>query len=290
MTALLEVLKKSEAFLAARGIESARLDAQILLAHGLGIRKIDLYLQHDRPLEEPELERLRGLVRERARGVPVAYLTGEREFFSLSFRVTRETLVPRPETEGLVEAALAALERTLAPRVADVGTGSGCVIVALLNRLPTSTGVATDISAAALEVARGNAERHGVSSRISLLEGNLLDPLRGTAHWGALDAVLSNPPYIVRGDPTLQLHVATHEPAAALYVEGSDPLAPARAIAEAAQTALAPGGLLAIEVGAESGAAARALLAGLGYLDVVVRPDGAGIPRIVSGRNPPAPA
>ena len=288
MTLLLDVLKRSEAFLAARGIESARLDAQVLLAHGLGIRKIDLYLQHDRPLSEPELERLRGLVRERARGVPVAYLTGEREFFSLPFRVTRDTLVPRPETEGLVEAGLLALSGAAAPRVADVGTGSGCVIVALLHRLPSATGTATDVSKAALLVARENALRHGVLSRVELLEGSLLDPLRSTPAWGALDAVLSNPPYVVRGDPALDSRVAEHEPAAALYVEGDDPLAPAREIAAAALSALAPGGFLAIEVGAGSGGAAQEMLVGLGFAGVRVAADGAGIPRVVSGRSPAA--
>jgi len=284
--ALLEVLKKATSWLGERGLESPRLDAEVLLAHGLGIRRLDLYLQHDRPLSPDELTKLRALVQERGKGIPVAYLTGVREFYALPFTVTRDVLVPRPETEGLVEVALAALRPLPAPRFADVGTGSGCVAVAVLHALPAAHGVATDLSAAALAVARGNAGRHGVAERFTAFEGSLLGPLRATDDFGRFDAVLSNPPYVVRGDPSVQPSVAAHEPALALYVPGADPLELAGALAREALEALAPGGLLAIEIGAGSGPAAGALLAGLGYLDVTVRPDGAGIPRIAVGRRP----
>ncbi len=284
--ALLEVLKKATSWLGERGFESPRLDAEVLLAHGLGIRRLDLYLQHDRPLSDEELARLRALVQERGKGIPVAYLTGVREFYALPFAVTRDVLVPRPETEGLVELALEVLRPLPAPRFADVGTGSGCIAVALLHALPAAHGIATDVSAAALTVARANAARHGVSERFVAHEGSLLDPVRGTDDFGRLDAVLSNPPYVVRGDPSLQASVAAHEPALALYVPGADPLELAGALAREALEALAPGGLLAIEIGAGSGPAAGALLTGLGYGDVAVRPDGAGIPRIATGRRP----
>lgn len=284
--ALLEVLKKATSWLGERGLESPRLDAEVLLAHGLGIRRLDLYLQHDRPLSADELARLRALVQERGKGIPVAYLTGVREFYALPFTVTREVLVPRPETEGLVELALSALRPLEAPRFADVGTGSGCIAVAVLHALPAARGLVTDVSAGALGVARANAARHGVTERLTAYEGSLLGPLRTTEDYGRLDAVLSNPPYVVRGDPSLQPSVAAHEPALALYVPGADPLELAGALAREALEALAPGGLLAMEIGAGSGAAAEALLVGLGYREVAVRPDGAGLPRFAVGRRP----
>jgi release factor glutamine methyltransferase len=285
---LLEVLKKATAWFAERGLDTPRLDAELLIAHALGVGRLEVYLQHDRPLREPELARMRALVAERARGVPVAYLTGVREFYALAFEVTPDVLVPRPETEGLVDAARKALEGVPAPRFADVGVGSGCVTVALLHHLPAGTAFGTDRSAGALAVAARNAARHGVADRLALREGHLLEPLRGDGVFGTLDAVVSNPPYVVRGDPTLAPDVAAHEPAAALYVPADDPLAFAREIAETAREALVPGGFLAIEIGAGSGPAAEALLEGLGYRAVATAPDGAGIPRVVSGRTPPA--
>jgi release factor glutamine methyltransferase len=283
---LIEVLQKASAFLAERGFESFRLDAEILLAHGLAIRRIALYLQHDRPLDEAELARLRRLVMERGKGVPVAYLTGVRDFHALTFRVTRDVLVPRPETEGLVDLAIAALKDLEAPVVVDVGTGSGCVVVSILHAVPRARGVGTDVSAAALGVARENASRHGVLDRLDLLEGHLLEPLRGDPRWGTFDAVVSNPPYVVRGDPALDRHVAAHEPALALYVPGADALEVAGHLAGAARTALRPGGLLACEIGAGSGDAARALLERLGFADVAVDADAGGIPRVARGRRP----
>jgi len=283
---LLDVLKKTTSFFEARRLELPRLEAEVLIAHGLGLRRLDLYLQFDRPLSEAELAPLRDLVRERGRGVPAAYLTGAREFFALPFRVTRDVLVPRPETEGLVEVALERLRDVPSPRVADVGTGSGCVALAFLKERPDAFAYATDVSAAALAVARGNATALGVADRFDAREGSVLAPLAGDAAAAALDAVLSNPPYIVRGDPTVAPDVAAHEPAAALYVAGDDPLEVAAAVAREARGLLRPGGLLALEVGAGSGAAAQALLTRLGYVEVAVRADLGGIPRIVFGSAP----
>jgi release factor glutamine methyltransferase len=283
MPRLIEVLQKATAYLTSKGVETPRLDAEVLLAHGLGMKRLDLYLQHDRPLDERELERLRAPVVERGRGVPVAYLTGEREFYSLPFRVTRDVLIPRPETEAVVEAALKRLRGREAPRFADLGTGSGCIAVAVLHRLPAARGIAVDVSAAAVEVARGNAHRHGVDDRLTLHVGSWLDPLRGGEAWGRLDAVLSNPPYVEPGDPTLAPDVAANEPAGALYAPKGDALAPAREIATAAREALAPGGLLAIEIGPASAPRAEALLRDLGYEDVSVLADLGGRPRVVVG-------
>lgn len=283
---LVEVLKRSASWLAERGLESPRLEAELLLAHGLGLRRLDLYLQHDRPISEAERDRLRALVTERARGVPLAYVTGEREFYSLPFRVDRRVLIPRPETEHLVEAAhrhLLGMDRGV---LADVGTGSGCIVVAALHGLPAARGHALDRSAAALEVARENAERHGVTARVAFHEGDLLAPLRGTPDWGRLDVVVSNPPYIVRSDPTVAPDVAAHEPPEALYVAGDDPLEPFRRLAEQALSALRAGGLLAVEVGAGSARAGLAHLERLGYREVRSIPDLAGIERVVLGLRP----
>jgi release factor glutamine methyltransferase len=277
------VLKRSAAWLAERGIGSARLDAEILLAHGLGLKRLDLYLQYDRRLTPAERDRLRPLLRERAAGVPVAYLTGEREFWSLPFHLDRSVLVPRPETEHLVEVALAHVEGREAPVFADVGTGSGCIAVAVLHGAPRARAHALDCSPAALEVAARNAERHGVAGRLAFASGDLLEPLRPSADWGRLDAVVSNPPYVVRGDPSLAPDVAAHEPEVALYVPGPDALAVAQQIAEQAREALAPGGLLALEVGAGSAPEALRRLGALGYCDVRAVQDLAGIERVVLG-------
>lgn len=283
---LLEVLTRSTAWLKERGGESPRLDAELLLAHGLGLKRLDLYLQFDRPLAEAEVLRLRGLVQERGRGVPVAYLLGEREFWSLAFSVTPAVLVPRPETEHLVEAALAALAGRAQPVIADVGVGSGCVAVSVLHALPEARGHGLDLSSEALEVARGNARRHGVADRLALHVGDLLAPLRASADWGRLDAVLANPPYIVKGDPSVEAGVAAHEPALALYVSGADPLEPATRIAEQAREALLPGGFLALEVGAGSAPEACRRLTKLGYADVRSMRDLSQIERIVTGLRP----
>jgi release factor glutamine methyltransferase len=253
----------------------------LLLAHALGLKRLDLYLQFERTLTDAERDRVRPLVVERGRGVPVAYLTGEREFYSLAFRVDRSVLVPRPETELLVEAAAQRLADRPAPVVADVGTGSGCVAVALLHSLEAARGHALDRSAGALLVARANAERHRVAARLLFHAGDLLEPLSGGPDWGRLDLVVSNPPYVVRGDPGLAPDVAAHEPPEALYVEGNDPLAVAMRLAEQSLGALAPGGCLALEVGAGSAADAITRLTALGYADARSLPDLAGIERVV---------
>ncbi len=283
---VIEILRRSTSWLAGRGLEQPRLDAELLIAHALGLDRLDLYVQHDRPLGEDELTKARALIRERGARKPVAYLLGRREFYSLTFEVDERVLVPRPETEHLVEVALDALKPLEQPVFADVGTGSGCIAVAVLVNLPGARAHALDVSGRALEVARANAARHGVEDRITFHEGDLLEPLRGEAIWGALDAVLSNPPYVRRDDETVEPDVREHEPDTALFVPGSDPLTYVRGIAEVALEALVPGGLVAFEVGYESGAAAETLLGMLGYRDTDLIRDFAEIERIVTGRKP----
>lgn len=276
------MLRRSTAWLEKRGIESPRFDVELLMAHALGVKRLDLYLQFDRPLEAAETAPLRELVQRRSEGEPVAYLVGHKDFFSLPFAVDARVLVPRPETELLVEHALARLSGAEAGvRVADVGTGSGCIVVSLLHALPEATGVATDVSGGALEVAAANAETHGVRERLTLLRGDALGPLAGRE--AVLDAVLSNPPYIVRGDPDLAPDVAAHEPEDALYVPGDDPNELVERIAREALPLLRPGGFVAFEVGHTGAQDAAARLTALGYTAVEITPDLAGIERIVTG-------
>jgi len=258
------------------------------MAHALGVGRLDLYLQFDRPLDEGELSKIRELVRNRGDHQPVAYLVGEREFYSLTFTVDERVLVPRPETEQLVEVTVAALKQLDAevPTFVDVGTGSGCVAIATLWECPAARGHAVDVSDAALEIARRNAERHEVLERLTLHCGDLLAPLRDDPDFGAFDAVVSNPPYIVRGDPTVERGVRDHEPDVALYVPGEDPVETAVHIAAQALEALAPGGFLALEVGAGAAPALREALTGLGFASIETLNDLAGIERVVTARKP----
>lgn len=166
------------------------------MAHALGIARLDVYLQYDRPLDDPELGAIRELLRRRGRGEPVAYLTGRREFHGRSFRVSPDVLIPRPETETLVERALvAARERNGALRIADLGTGSGCLAISLACELPAATVIAVDVTPAALAVAAGNAEALGVADRVLFVEGGWVDGLVAD-----LDLVVSNPPYVTSAE------------------------------------------------------------------------------------------
>jgi release factor glutamine methyltransferase len=238
---LLEVLTRAEGYLAKAGIWTSRLDAEVLLAHVLGATRIQLYAWYDRPLREEEREAYRALVRRRADRAPVAYLTGRREFLSLDFRVTPDVLIPRPETELLVERAVELVNGSAAPRLLDVGTGSGCIAVAWAHEVPDGSFVATDVSAAALGVARGNAESIGVAGRGEFLEGDLFGPVAGRV----FGLVVSNPPYVGTGeevDPE-----CLREPSAAVFA-GDDALLFYRRLLPSAAPHLAPGGHLLLEL------------------------------------------
>jgi release factor glutamine methyltransferase len=247
---LLDVLRLSTSYLAQRGSESARLDAELLTAHSLGLRRLDLYLQFDRPLREDELEPVRALLRRRAAGEPVAYLVGEREFYGRSFVVTPAVLIPRPDTETLVEAALAWARSCAADgaglRIADVGTGSGCIGITMAAELPGAEVFASDVSREALAVAAENAARIGVADRVTLVEGVWLQPLAGR---GPFDMVLSNPPYVTTAEMAdLARDVRDFEPAAALTAGDVDGLDSYRSLLDGLATLLRPDGYLAVEV------------------------------------------
>ena len=237
-------------FFRERGIESPRLDAEVLLSALLGRDRMYLYVHFDEPLEPEELARFRGYVKERAAHVPLAYVLGRREFMGLDFRVTRDTLIPRPDTEILVQCAVdflcARLEAgATACTIADIGTGTGAIALSTLHYTEGIRADAVDISPAAAAVARENAERLGLTERIDIHVGDLLAPLAG----GRYDMILSNPPYIPTADiATLMPEVRSYEPHLALD-GGRDGLTLYRRLAADAPALLREGGMIAVEVG-----------------------------------------
>jgi release factor glutamine methyltransferase len=288
MRQLLEILKLAERFLAEGGIERPRLEAEHLLAHVLGRSRLDLYLEFERPLDEPELAPLRELLRKRRKRVPCQYLIGETEFYGLPFAVDERVLIPRPETEHLVEAALErlkGLEAPGGPLVCDVGTGSGCVAVAVAHEAPGCRVIASDTSGAALEVARANAERNGVVERITFLEGSLFEPYV-QAGCGSADLIVSNPPYVARDEwDALPDEVRLFEPREALD-GGPDGLAVVRGLVAGCADRIKPGGRLLIEVGHAQAQAVLGLMADTGVLvELETVRDYGGIERVVIGRR-----
>lgn len=270
-------------WLAARGADSARLDAEVLLAHVRGCPRILLYTAFDEPVPDAQRTAFRELVKRRGTGEPVAYLVGHREFFSLPFAVTRDVLVPRPETEGLVVRAIDLGKGMEAPRIVDVGTGSGAIAVTLAKHLPRARIAATDVSTAALAVARANAARHGVADRVEFVSCDLLDDPRVAGPW---DVIASNPPYVREDEfAALPRDVRDHEPRGAL-VAGPTGVEVVERLAAAAEVNLAPGGWLLVEIGPTVVAAAEAALAARPGLEPQpTLKDLAGLPRIVQARR-----
>jgi release factor glutamine methyltransferase len=273
-----------------RGIESPRLDAEVLLARALGTTRIQLVVDAGRALSAEELARFREMVKRRRVHEPVAYILGEREFWGRVFRVDRRVLVPRPDTETLVEAAL---ERTrhvsMSMRALDLCTGSGCVAITLAKERPTSVVYATDASEGALAVARENALRLGAYN-VALAAGDLYEacPARaGTADASQrFDVITANPPYIARGEmPTLMQDVRDFEPRLALEA-GDDGLDVLRRVVAGAPAHLVSGGVLAVEVGAGQAPAVAELFRGAGFGAIELRRDYARIERVVSGVLP----
>jgi len=284
MRRLLEILRLAERYLADGGVARPRLEAEHLLAHILGRSRLDLYLEFDRLLDEAELGPFRELLRKRRQRVPCQYLIGETEFYGLPFSVDARVLVPRPETEHLVEAALGRLKDAAhEPLVYDVGTGSGCVAIAIAHEAPRCRVVASDASAAALEVARTNAARNGVAERITFVEGELFAPYEAT---GKADVIASNPPYVARTEwDELPDEVRLHEPRQALD-GGPDGLDVIRRLVADAPARLTTGGRLMIEVGHAQAGAVRELMAQTGALnEIETGRDYAGIERVVIGKK-----
>lgn len=271
------ILKWTEQYFKQKNIESPRLDAEVLLSHILGRERIYLYVHFDEPLEPTELARYREAIKQRVQRVPVAYIIGEKEFMGLTFRVTADTLVPRPDTEILVQAAVERLRaHGEAPRFADIGTGSGAICLSVLHFLPKAQADTVDLSPAARAVAEENAAALEVADRITFHTGDLLAPLAGQCY----DAILSNPPYIPDGDiAALAPEVRLKEPHTAL-AGGKDGLDFYRRLTADAPALLEDGGFLAVEVGIHQ-AAPVAALAAPSFSRTEILKDYAGIERVV---------
>ena len=273
---LAEVLKRSTDFLERKGVDSPRLDAERLLAHGLGLSRIELYMEHDRALTEDELAATRALVERRGKREPLAYVLGEWGFRNLLLKTDARALVPRPETEVLVDRALELLDGAPEPRLLDVGTGTGAIALALAQEVPSASVTAVDISQHALGLARENQERTGLA--VELLEADLREGLPG----GPYDLIASNPPYVEPDElADLQPEVRDFEPHVALVGEGLPEL-----VARAAAASLKPGGAFVMEVHSRHGERLLALLDELGFVETRVTQDLAGRDRVVEGKLP----
>ena len=271
------LLQWTQQYFGDKGVENPRLDAELLLCHVLGKDRLYLYVHFDQPLYTEELSAFRELVKKRGSRIPVAYILGEKGFMGLDFTVSPAVLIPRPETELLVEAVLETVQPLAAPHILDLGTGSGAIIVSLLARCPQATGVAVDLSEQALTVATENARRNGVADRLTLLAGDLFAPLAPAARF---DAIVSNPPYIPAADVDVLAPEVLKEPRLALD-GGRDGLDYYRRLAQTGLAYLKPGGLLALEIGIGQHEAVPDLLRASGWLVQPVRCDYGGVPRVV---------
>ncbi len=273
------LLEWTTRYLSGKQIETPRLDAEVLLSHALGCKRLELYTRHEDEPSEEQRAKFKDLVQQRLKGCPVAYLVGRKEFFSLEFEVNRDVLIPRPDTETVVDECLRLAKGMTAPAVLDVGTGSGCLAAAVAKYHKTARFTATDVSAAALAVAGQNAARHGVAERIRFLQGDLYAPLPAGEQF---DFILSNPPYIPHGDiPTLPVGVRDYEPHSALD-GGADGYAVFDRLVAGAAERLKPGGYLLVEIGsAQEGPARRRIeAAGAFELGRIIF-DGSGHPRVL---------
>jgi len=256
----------------------AALEADLLLAHVLDVDRAWLFANRESEVSPEARNAFQELLGRRSSGEPIAYLTGVREFWSLPLQVTSDVLIPRPETELLVEVALEFIPREAAWRVADLGTGSGAVALAIACERPLCEVHATEYSSAALDVAERNVQALA-PGRVHLHQGSWLEPLDGR-----FQVLVSNPPYVADDDPHLNAGDCRFEPRAAL-TPGPDGMAAIRRIADDALTSLEPGGLLAFEHGYDQGAAARGLLRDFGYSEVTTRIDLEGRERVTAGRK-----
>lgn len=277
MLTILEIIKKTTDFLAGKGVDSARLNAELLIGHALGLKRMALYMQFERPLAEPELEKIRPLVRRRALREPLQYILGETEFFGLKLKVDRRALIPRPETELLLENVIAAW-LTPPASILDLGTGSGAIALVLAQNYAEARTLAIDISEEALSLARENAQALGLEGRVSFRR----------SHWFAdisvderSDLIVANPPYLSAEETASTApEVRGFEPTGALTAADGG-IADLRVIIAGAPKFLNAGGLLALETGIAQHAALQELAADAGFSRVESRPDLTGRDRFV---------
>jgi release factor glutamine methyltransferase len=270
------VLERSTEYLKSRGVPSPRVDAEHLLAKALGLSRLELYTQYDRSLTEPELEAARSLLERRGRREPLAYVLGEWDFRRLVLRIDSRALIPRFETEVVVERCLALLEDAPEPHVLDVGTGSGAIALAIADEHPGAVLTAVDLSEDALALARENAELTGLAAKVTFLQQDLTAGLPG----GPYELVVSNPPYLEPEEiGSLEPEVRDWEPREALIGHGVTEI-----VARGARPVLRRGGWLVLEVADGSAETVSALIASLGFGDVRRTEDLAGRERVVEGR------
>ena len=275
---LLKLLRWTTNYFSEKGIDNPRLDAELLLADVLKLDRVGLYLNYDRPLSQEELDVARPLVKKRGQREPLQYLLGTTEFWSLPFKVTPAVLIPRADTEILVEEALARAGSD--GQLLDVGTGSGAIIISLASELPDWQMTGLDISAAALEIARENVEKNQVVSQVQLVQGDLAElPVQ------QYDLIVSNPPYIAQREwDELMPEVRCFEPQLALLA-GNDGLECYQHLAAQATSRLKTGGWLLVEIGYQQAEAVKELLAAAGLVNVFVRDDYSAQPRVVGGQK-----
>ena len=275
---LLEVLQSTTGYFKKHGVESPRLNAEHLLAHVLGRKRLELYLEFERPLAEAELAPLRELVRRRGQGEPLQHLLGTVEFAGQVFLCDKRALVPRPETEQLVELLQSKIENRES-KILDVGTGSGVIALGLAAKFPNAKITATDVSAEALALARENAERLGLAGRVEFLASDLLLQVNH-----GYDLIVANLPYVSERDRGTLSREVQHDPEIALFGgEHGDELV--RRLIEAASGHLTPGGLLALEIGLGQGESLAALMAEKNYHDIEQMRDYCGVTRFLFGRH-----
>lgn len=262
------------------GFQTAALDAKLLTGHALGIDALALAVRENEPVEDSDAASIAGLIQRRMSGESVARIIGEKEFYGLAFGLNAATLEPRPDTELLVDRAIEALKP--GGRLLDLGTGSGCIPIAILANRSDATGLATDLSAEALSMARQNAERHGLAWRLDLAEGSWFEAV---AAGEMFDLILSNPPYIASAViETLTPEVKAFDPMLALD-GGPDGLGPYRIIAAESVRHLLPGGQVLVEIGYDQGEAVAALFAEHGFADIGVHKDLNGLDRVISAHQ-----
>ena len=264
-----------------KNIQSARLDAEVLLSHVLRQERIYLYVHFDEPMEQNELSKFREYVKKRAQHVPIAYIIGEREFMGLPFKVTKDTLIPRPDTEILVENVLNNVDKDKEIEIVDIGTGSGAIILSLLVNLPNAQGKTVDISSKAIEVAKENAVNLQVNDRCEFFVGDLFAPLNGNK----FDLIVSNPPYIPQKDiATLEDDVKEYEPVSAL-TDGGDGLSYYRRLLSEGKAYIKENGFIALEIGIYQSNDVKQIAMDNGWKNIKIIKDYAGIDRVVLAWN-----
>ena len=265
-----KLLNWTTEYLTGKGVDAPRLSAELLLSNVLGLKRIELYTQYNRMVEQEHLARLRELVKRAGQHEPVAYLVGRAEFYSIEFEVTPDCLIPRPETELLVQRSIELLRLRAGPhQVCDLCTGCGVIAVAIAKNVPDAKVIATDLSEAALGVAAKNVRKYGLDDRVELLRGDLYEPLIPQLDMAPFDLIVCNPPYVSAAEyEKLEKNVKDYEPRTALY-GGEDGLELYRRIAEQVGRFLDSDGALLLEIGYEQGPAVRALLEQTGLFEII---------------------